>query len=82
MSVDLVFALLPALSPEPSLIRTHWERGTQFEDTILAFGDLDLCTRFVEVQPASHLGRQRHYAARLHTHIPMKSHNYSIPPGP
>jgi hypothetical protein len=31
------------------------------------------------VQPASNFGRQRHYAAPLHSHVPMKSHGPSMP---
>ncbi|MCV7052282.1 hypothetical protein H7H82_17050 [Mycobacterium heidelbergense] len=45
--VNLPFTLLPALGPKPTLIGGNRQRWAQLEHTVVALGDLYLCTRFI-----------------------------------
>ena len=39
--VDLAFAFLPALAPEPALVRGHRQRRAQFDHAVVPFNHLD-----------------------------------------
>ena len=55
--VDLLLAALPAVLPEPPLIGRNRQRWPKLENAVLTFSDLHLCTRLIEMQPASHVCR-------------------------
>jgi hypothetical protein len=74
MRIYLVFTFLPTLRPKPSLIGRHRQGWAQLKDAVVAFCDLHLCARLIQMQPAPDFGGQRYNAAGLHANVPMKSH--------
>lgn len=72
--VDFLFALLPAILPEPALISGDGQGWPKLQDTILAFGDLNLCAGLIQMQSTPDLGRQRHDTSCLDRHETMKRH--------
>jgi len=81
VSIDFSFPLLPSFGPEPALIGRNWQCGAQLKDTVVALGDLDLGTGFVEVHLSAHLGRKRDHPTRLDAHVSTKCHTLNCSRG-
>lgn len=80
MGIYLAFTFLPTVCPKPSLIGRHGQGWAQLEHAIVAFRDLHLCARLIQMQSAPDFGRQRHNAAGLHANVPMESHSTIVSP--
>ena len=62
---DLALHRLPPIRPEPALVGWDRQNGLEFDDSVLALDDPDLCPRLVKVQAAAEVGRQCDGPARL-----------------
>jgi hypothetical protein len=77
MRIDRVFTFLPTVCPKPSLIGRHGQSWAQLQDAIVAFCDLHLCARLIQVQSAPDFGGQRYNAAGLHANVATKYHKHN-----
>ena len=63
--IDLALHGLPAIGPEPSLIRRNGQNLPELDAAIVLLHDLDLRARFVQMQPAPKVSRQCNRTSRL-----------------
>ena len=58
VGIDLPLHLLPALGPEPRLVRRDRDRRMQLDHAVGTLDDLDLAARLVDAEPPTDVRRQ------------------------
>ena len=77
--VDLTLTTLPVFGPEPCLVGRNRQCRAQLDHTVIAFKDLDLRSRLIQMHPSAELAGQCDESAGLQPDVAVESHTTTMP---